>query len=72
MAQAAAVAAPSELGDDEIVAYVAPRAGASLDPEALRAFLRERLADFKVPSTIHVRAALPLTATERVAKHLLK
>jgi len=70
--EAAAVGVPSDLGEDDIVAYVAPRAGASIDTEALRAWARERLADFKVPSAIHVRDTLPRTATERVAKHLLK
>jgi crotonobetaine/carnitine-CoA ligase len=70
--EAAAVGVPSELGEDEIVAYVAPQPGAVLSVDALRAFVRERLADFKVPSIIHVRDALPRTATERVAKHLLK
>jgi crotonobetaine/carnitine-CoA ligase len=70
--QAAAVAEPSDLGDDEIVAWVAPRMGSQLDTEALKRFLSARLADFKIPSTIHVRDALPLTATERVAKHLLR
>jgi crotonobetaine/carnitine-CoA ligase len=70
--EAAAVGVPSDLGEDDIVAYVAPRAGATIDPEELRAWARERLADFKVPGTIHVRDTLPHTATERVAKHLLR
>jgi non-ribosomal peptide synthetase component E (peptide arylation enzyme) len=34
--------------------------------------VRERLADFKVPSRIELRDALPRTATERIAKHLLR
>ncbi len=72
VAEAAAVGVPSALGEDEIVAYVAPRPGAVVDPESLRAWVRERLADFKVPSVIHVRDALPHTATERIAKHLLR
>jgi carnitine-CoA ligase len=72
VAEAAAIGVPSELGEDEIVAYVAPRAGAALDPESLRSWARERLADFKVPSIIHVRDSLPHTATERIAKHLLR
>jgi crotonobetaine/carnitine-CoA ligase len=72
VAEAAVVGAPSELGEEEIVAYVAPRAGAVLDVAALRAWLLERLADFKVPARILVRDALPRTATERVAKHLLR
>jgi crotonobetaine/carnitine-CoA ligase len=70
--EAAAVGVPSEMGEDDIVAYVAPRAGETIDVEALRAFARERLADFKVPGVLHVRDALPRTATERIAKHLLK
>jgi crotonobetaine/carnitine-CoA ligase len=66
------VGLPSALGEDEIVAYVAPRAGASIDADALRDWARARLADFKVPSRIFVRSALPHTATERVAKHRLE
>jgi crotonobetaine/carnitine-CoA ligase len=72
VAEAAVVGVPSDLGEDDIVAYVAPRAGATIDVEALRMWARERLAEFKVPSTIHVRDTLPRTSTERVAKHLLK
>lgn len=72
VAEVAVVGIPSALGEDDVVAYVAPRAGAAIDVEALRAFAKERLAEFKVPSTFHVRDALPRTATERIAKHLLK
>jgi crotonobetaine/carnitine-CoA ligase len=70
--EAAVVAAPSKLGEDEIVAYVAPKPNAAIDVAWLTAFCKERLADFKVPSAIHVRDSLPKTATERIAKHLLK
>jgi crotonobetaine/carnitine-CoA ligase len=70
--EAAVIGAPSDLGEEEIVAFVAPQPGESVDVEGLRAFVRERLADFKVPSRVEVRDGLPRTATERVAKHLLK
>jgi carnitine-CoA ligase len=70
--EAAVIGVPSELGEEEIVAYVAPAPGASIDVEALRTWARERLADFKVPGGIFVRDALPRTATERIAKHLLR
>jgi len=70
--EAAAVGVPSPLGEDDIVAYVAPRSGATIDVEALREWARSRLADFKVPARILVRDALPRTATERVAKHRLE
>jgi len=70
--EAAVVAGPSKLGEDEIVAYLAPRHGRTFNDEALAAFCRERLADFKVPSVFHIRESLPKTPTERVAKHLLR
>jgi crotonobetaine/carnitine-CoA ligase len=69
--EAAAIAVPSDLGEDDIVAFVSPRPGSEVDVEALRAWTCERLADFKVPKVIHVRAELPHTATERIAKHML-
>lgn len=71
IAEAAAVARPSPLGEDDIVAFVAPREGEQIDVESVLTFCRERLADFKVPSEIHVRDRLPRTPTERIAKHLL-
>jgi crotonobetaine/carnitine-CoA ligase len=70
--EAAAVGVPSELGEDEIVAFIVPQPGASIDVDDLRAFCRARLADFKVPGTIHVRDTFPRTPTERIAKHLLR
>jgi carnitine-CoA ligase len=72
VAEAAVIGIPSSLGEDDIVAFVVSRIGTTAEPEAVRAFVRERLADYKVPSRIHVLAALPRTATERVAKHLLR
>lgn len=70
--EAAVVGVPSELGEDDIAAYVAPRDGARLDVPALLEHCRARLSDFKVPTRVHVRDALPRTATERIAKHLLR
>jgi crotonobetaine/carnitine-CoA ligase len=67
--EAAVIGIPSELGEDEIVAFVvADLAG----EQALRAHLQQRLADFKVPSHFRFMAALPRTATERIAKHVLR
>lgn len=70
--EVAVVGVPSELGEEEIEAYLAPVEGVTLDVGALRAFVSERLADFKVPRAFHVRDALPRTATARVAKHMLR
>ncbi len=70
--EAAAIGVPADKADDEILAFVALVPGASVDEATLRAFVRQRLADFKVPSRIEFRDALPRTATERIAKHLLR
>ena len=70
--EAAVVGVPSDLGEEDIVAYVSAQEGAAIDVSALTTWARERLADFKVPKTIFVRDALPRTATERIAKHSLK
>jgi crotonobetaine/carnitine-CoA ligase len=70
--EAAAIGVPAELGEDDIVAFVAPRAGHTIDVTALREWVRGRLSPHKIPTRIHVLPSLPRTATERVAKYLLK
>jgi len=52
-------------------AYVVLAAGARLDPEALHAFGRARLARFKLPASFVAVPALPRTASGKVQKHLL-
>jgi crotonobetaine/carnitine-CoA ligase len=70
VAEAAVVGVPSELSEEEIKAFVVPSGGA-VDLPALRAFVAERLAAFKVPRYWQVVAELPKTPTQRIAKHLL-
>ena len=52
-------------------AHVVPEPGARLDPGALQAWGRERLASFKVPQHWVVEIRLPRTDTGKVQKHLL-
>ena len=52
-------------------AYVVPRDGRPLEPEALTSWGRERLATFKVPTEFVAVAELPRTASGKVQKHLL-
>jgi acyl-CoA synthetase (AMP-forming)/AMP-acid ligase II len=60
-----------ELGQ-EVKAVVVPRPGARPEPAALRAFVAERLAYFKVPAHLELRdAALPRNAVGKVMKHVL-
>ena len=72
----AVIAVPSDLGEDEVKAYVTPRPGATVDPPV---YLTEivhwcaaRLAYFKVPRYFEVRDDLPRTPSMRVRKDILR
>ena len=69
---AAVVAVPSELGEDEVKAYVTPRPGAEVDPEQVVYWCAEHLAYFKVPRYWEVRDELPRTPSLRVRKDVLR
>jgi len=49
-------------------AYVIPKPGSNPTPEAIKAFLKDRLAKFKVPEDISFRDQLPLTLLGKVKK----
>ena len=68
----AVVAVPSELGEDEVKAYVTPRPGAEVDPEQVVYWCAEHLAYFKVPRYWEVRDELPRTPSLRVRKDVLR
>jgi fatty-acyl-CoA synthase len=80
VAQVAVVGVPDERWGEAAVAVVVPTApeappssGASApDPAALEAFLRERLAAFKVPRRFVFVDELPRTASGKVQKHVLR
>ncbi len=68
----AVVAVPSELGEDEVKAYVTPRPGATVNPEEIVYWCAENLAYFKVPRYWEVRDELPRTPSLRVRKDVLR
>lgn len=70
--EAAAVPAPSDLGDDEVMIVVAPIDGHTIDPVELLDFLQPRMARFMLPRYIRMVDELPKTPTQKVQKHLLK
>lgn len=53
------------------VAFVVLRGGRTATPDELAEFLRSRIAAYKVPARIHLRAALPLTASGKIARREL-
>jgi fatty-acyl-CoA synthase len=69
VAEAAVVGVPHETWGEVGRAFVVVRPG--FDESELRAFLGERLARYKLPRSIVVTAALPLTAIGKLDKKLL-
>ena len=66
--ESAAVAVPSEWGEDEVKIVVVPRPGESVEPADLIDFLSPRLPRFMLPRYVEVVTSLPKTPTEKVRK----
>ena len=58
--------------DEEVVAFIEPIAGQSLELDLLHSFLRDRLAPYKIPSDVRVIDRLPATPTGKLLKTKLK
>lgn len=72
VAEAAAVAVPSEHGEDEVKVVVVPREGEEFSPEGLIEFLIPIMPRFMVPRYVEVAQALPRTQTMRIQKMKLR
>ncbi|AKQ66397.1 Non-ribosomal peptide synthetase [Myxococcus hansupus] len=71
VAEAVVVARPDPAGGKRLVAYAVPRAGTTLEPRELRAFLAGSLPEFMVPSALVPLTALPLTPVGKVDRSAL-
>jgi acyl-CoA synthetase (AMP-forming)/AMP-acid ligase II len=67
-----AVVGRSVPGNEEVVAFVELREGATASPGELAAFAAGRLAPYKQPAEIVVLPALPASATGKVLKSVLR
>jgi long-chain acyl-CoA synthetase len=70
--EAAVIGRPDERKGEHPVAFVAPMDGSALEERALQRFVKERLADYKVPRKIVVMPALPRNATGKILKTALR
>ncbi len=71
VADVGVVGFPDEKWGSVPVAVVAFQAGAREDPETLRAFVRDRLASFKVPARIVEAAAVPRSPSGKLLRRSL-
>lgn len=69
---AAVVGVPDELYQEVGHAYCLVRPGAGASVEALRAFCREHLANYKIPKVFSIRDTLPMLPVGKVDKQALK
>jgi long-chain acyl-CoA synthetase len=63
---------PDDEYGEALAAAVQPRRDAQLDADAVRAFLRERLAGYKVPPVVTFHDALPREDTGKIFKRKLR
>jgi long-chain acyl-CoA synthetase len=72
VAEAVVVGLPHERWTEAITAVVVPGPGVTIDPDALIAGVRERLAGFKAPKAVIVVDELPKTSTGKIQKNLVR
>ncbi|MEE3098360.1 MAG: AMP-binding protein, partial [Pseudomonadota bacterium] len=73
VAEVAVIGLPHPVWTETVHAVVVPRAGARVDPEALIAFCRARIAAYKAPRSVEIRAEpLPLSAAGKILKRVLR
>jgi len=72
VAMAGVVGAPSASHGEEVVAFVSLREGATLEPEQLIDWSRERIGGYKYPRRVNVVDAIPLTPVGKVDRKALR
>ncbi len=70
--EAAVIGVPDARRGEQPLAFIAALEGTTIDEKALLGFVRERLADYKVPRHIRLLAALPRNATGKILKTELR
>ncbi|GAB3523896.1 long-chain-fatty-acid--CoA ligase [Photobacterium alginatilyticum] len=68
----AVIGVPHKTYGEEVKAFIVPKEDSTTNSKAFVAWGRERLADFKYPRQVEVVSELPMTATGKILKRLLK
>ena len=70
--EAAVIGVSDDMRGESIRAFVVLKEGINVEPLEIKYFAREHLANFKVPQTIEIRAALPKNRAGKIDKELLR
>jgi long-chain acyl-CoA synthetase len=69
---AVTVGIPDAYRGETVKAFVVPREGATISPEEIIAFCREKMAPYKVPREIEFRPALPQSPAGKILRRVLR
>jgi fatty-acyl-CoA synthase len=72
VAQAQVFGIPDDKLGEVVCAWIVPKAGAEIDPDAIREACRGRIAHFKVPLHVRLRDDLPMTVTGKPQKFIMR
>ena len=72
VAQVAVIGVPDERMGEVGMAFVVPAPGARLEPKVIVEWCRANMANYKVPRAVEVVDALPMNATGKVTKFVLR
>ncbi len=70
--EASVVGQPDSRKGEQPIAFVSAIEGATLNEKSIIDFLRERLANYKIPRHVHILAQLPRNATGKILKTQLR
>ena len=69
---AAVVGVPTQVGEEDVMAFIVPCDGNLPEPDAVIRFLENRIARFAIPRYLEFMDELPLTENGKVKKYMLK
>jgi acyl-CoA synthetase (AMP-forming)/AMP-acid ligase II len=70
--EAAVIAVPDDRWEERVHAVVTVRAGATLTLDELQAHCRDRIAGYKIPRSLEIVAAMPLSGAGKIMKSALR
>jgi acyl-CoA synthetase (AMP-forming)/AMP-acid ligase II len=70
--EVAVIGVPDEKWGEAVKAVCVPKPGATIDPESIIGWSRERIAGFKVPKTVDIIPALPRNASGKILRKDLR
>lgn len=68
----AVIGVPHDEYGEEIKAFVVPKEGRHIDPQQLIEWTRERIAAYKYPRVVEIVDSLPMSATGKILKKILR